>query len=104
MVVEVSATLDGASEPVVTFEQFDWDPSTFRPLLVVDYPQFQVDDEVLLFLNDSDEPGVFELTNFQGAYRLDGDEVADTARNDPLVRQIESLTVTEIQQLIGSGS
>ncbi|HEX9889426.1 MAG TPA: hypothetical protein VGA69_08105 [Nitriliruptorales bacterium] len=97
VVVQVEHTLVGPKTSRVTFEQFDWDPSTGRPLLVVGYPKFEVGDRLAIFLRASDAPGLHRYVNDQGVFRVVDGRIADTRRPDPLVREIEGLTVAELR-------
>jgi hypothetical protein len=99
----VERRLFGKAAPQeVTVEDRGWtrirgreDPWRVRGML-----RLEVGDRAVLFLSEEPSSGRFGFLNDQAVYRVDGTDVADTDRTDPLVRQVEAMTVPELERLI----
>ena len=62
--------------------------------------RLEVGDLAVLFLHRASTAGQFGLLNDQAGYRVVGADIADTDRTDPVVRRIEAMSVSELEQLV----
>jgi hypothetical protein len=54
----------------------------------------------VLFLHGASTAGQMGLLDDQAGYRVVGADIADTDRTDPVVRRIEAMSVSELEQLV----
>jgi hypothetical protein len=62
--------------------------------------RLEIGDRAVLFLRKDPTTGRFGLLSDQAGYLVEGPDIADTARTDPMVRRIEEMSVSELERLI----
>jgi hypothetical protein len=92
-------TLSG--DPVVV-EDLGWEKAGGRemPWRVKGMIRLEVGDRAVLFLRKDPTTGRFGLLSDQAGYLVEGPDIANTARTDPMVRRIEEMSVSELERLI----
>jgi hypothetical protein len=92
-------TLSG--NPVVV-EDLGWEKAGGRevPWRVEGMLRLEVGDRAVLFLRKEPTTGRYGLLSDQANYLVEGPDIANTARTDPMVRRIEEMSVSELEPLI----
>jgi hypothetical protein len=92
-------TLSG--DPVVV-EDLGWEKAGGRevPWRMEGMIRLEVGDRAVLFLRKEPTTGRYGLLSDQAGYLVEGPDIADTARTDPMVRRIEEMGVSELERLI----
>ena len=92
-------TLSG--DPVVV-EDLGWEKAGGRemPWRMEGMLRLEVGDRAVLFLRKEPTTGRYGLLSDQASYLVEGPDIADTARTDPMVRRIEEMSVSELERLI----
>ncbi|HZD01108.1 MAG TPA: hypothetical protein VFA46_13230 [Actinomycetes bacterium] len=102
--IQVEQTLAGqptgphAQLEVAGWRQVNGEAET--ELQLADQLPTQLGDQGIFFLYDFEHDGRYGMVNTQGVYLADGAQVRDSHRTDPLVRQLEALTMADLNQLI----
>ena len=102
--IQVEETLAGqpagphAQVEVAGWRQVEGEAET--ELRLADQLPTQLGDQGIFFLYDFEHDGRYGMVNTQGVYLADGAQVRDSHRTDPLVRQLEALTMADLQDLI----
>jgi hypothetical protein len=86
----------------VVVEDPGWEKAGGRevPWRVRGMIRLEVGDRAILFLHKAATAGRFGLLSDQAGYRVEGADITDTDRTDPLVRRIEGMSVSELEQLV----
>jgi hypothetical protein len=105
--VRIEAALAGDADDLVIVEEEGWLPDG-TPLIVDGVAPTAVGDEGIWFLDDTGDrelPG-YLVINSQGRYLIDSSDPAGPLvggdRDDPLVRDLERLTLAELTAAIGA--
>jgi hypothetical protein len=90
-----------SGDPVVV-EDLGWEKAGGRevPWRVKGLIRLEVGDRAVLFLRKDPTTGRFGLLSDQAGYRVEGPNIADTGRTDPVVQHIEEMSVSELERLI----
>jgi hypothetical protein len=88
-------------DPVVV-EDLGWEKAGGQevPWRVQGMIRLEVGDRAVLFLRKEPSTGLFGLLSDQASYRVEGTDIADSDRTDPMVRRIEGMSVSELERLI----
>lgn len=65
--------------------------------------RLETGDRAYLFLRRSPGSSYYEQLNHQAAYRLQGNRLAASSRDDAMTRLVELMTADQLEQLIGQG-
>ena len=86
----------------MTVEDLGWERSGGREVPWRDprMIRLEVGDRAVLFLHGAATAGQLGLLDDQAGYRVVGADIADTDRTDPVVRRIEAMSVSELEQLV----
>lgn len=102
--IRVDETLAGRlTAPSIQVEVAGWrqvDGEAETEFRFADELPVRLGDRGVFFLYDFEHDGRFGMVNKQGVFLADGMLVRDSARTDPLVRRLEQLTTTALDELI----
>lgn len=103
--IQVEETLAGKPiGPHIQVEVSGWrqvDGAAETELRLADEPSVDVGDQGIFFLYDFEHDGRYGMVNTQGVYLVaDGQQVRDSHRADPLVRELEALTMAGLIQRV----
>lgn len=79
-----------------------FDAAGERPWRMQDELRLKEGDRGVFFLAGDRPPTGWELLGPEGLYLVDGAELADTVRSDPTVRNVEPLTLTQLEGAVGA--
>jgi hypothetical protein len=73
------------------------------PFRLLGMLRLETGDRAFLFLRRSPGTSYYEQLNHQAAYRLQGNRLAASSRDDAMTRLVELMTADQLEQLIGQG-
>jgi hypothetical protein len=79
-----------------------FDAAGERPWRLKDELRLKEGDRGVFFLAGNRPPTGWELLGPEGLYLIDGAELADTVRSDPTVRNVEALTLVQLEGAVGA--
>jgi hypothetical protein len=71
------------------------------PFRLLRMMRLEAGDRAYLFLRTSPGTSYYEQLNHQAAYRLEGNQLADSSRDDAMARLVELMTAAQFENLIG---
>jgi hypothetical protein len=96
-------TLDGET---LVVEDLGWEKVDGQevPWRVQGLIRLEIGERAFLFLRKDPGTGRFGFLSDQGGYRVEGTEIADTDRTDPMVQRIEDMSVPQLERLIAEAA
>jgi hypothetical protein len=106
--VTIEMAAKGIAPGAVAYEDIAREATTNRPVIALNQLDLVPGDRVLMFMNEGAAPGspaeldepAYWFPNRQTIYHLDGIDITDTGRTDPVIESVESLTLPQLLERV----